>query len=356
MNVSKHRVWGVWLLCWLWLPTCVLAAKGSDATPWRGMVISLHTDRDEPEYRRRIGELADLGANSVGFIVITYQKTIDSIGLAPRRRAPKPATVGRLIDHAHAKGLRVFLLPVVEIDKPRPGVEDWRGEITPPRWDQWFDEYRRYLLGLARLAARHRVELLSIGSELTSSHGYPDQWARTAAAVRKVYAGRLIYSVNWYRFHTATFWSHVDYMGLSMYFELTDRRDRQPTPAQLTAAWQSVQPAILRWQRRYGRPLVITEVGYTSMNGTAQYPWDYNGVRLKEADGRARLDLEEQRLCYEALLAGWAPLPALAGLFIFAWDGEGGPTDLSYTPRGKPAEAVLRRWFRGEFQRTAPKH
>ena len=317
--------------------------------PWRGMMISLHADRDEPVYRRGIEQLAHLGADCVGFIVITYQDTIDSIGLSPRPWAPKPATVGRLVDHAHAQGLRVFILPVVEIDKPRPGVEDWRGEIVPPSWERWFEAYRRYLVGLAHLAARHRVDLLAIGSELTSSHAYPRQWARTAAAVRQVYAGQLIYSVNWYRFKTATFWQHVDYMGLSMYFELTDQRQQQPTLCELCAAWRGVQPAILRWQRRHGRPLLITEVGYTSMNGTAQYPWDYNGTRLKGPDGHAPVDLEEQRLCYEALLQSWAPVKELAGMFIFAWEGEGGPTDLSYTPRGKPAEAVLRRWFRGGF-------
>jgi len=52
------------------------------------------------------------------------------------------------------------------------------------------------------------------------------------------------------------------------------------------------------------------------------------------------------------LLETWGPVDPLAGMFIFAWEGRGGPTDLSYTPRGKPAEKVLQRWFRGEFRRA----
>ena len=31
--------------------------------------------------------------------------------------------------------------------------------------------------------------------------------------------------------------------------------------------------------------------------------------------------------------------------FLWNWFGRGGPDDGGFTPRGKPAEGVLRRWF-----------
>ena len=39
----------------------------------------------------------------------------------------------------------------------------------------------------------------------------------------------------------------------------------------------------------------------------------------------------------------------LAGALFWNWWGPGGPEDRWYTPKGKPAEAVLRRWFRREL-------
>jgi len=71
-------------------------------------------------------------------------------------------------------------------------------------------------------------------------------------------------------------------------------------------------------------------------DGAASRPWDYTV--------RAPVDLEEQRRCYAAFVDAWRGA-ALAGVYFWDWSGPGGASDAHYTPRGKPAEAVVRRWF-----------
>ncbi|MCB1733536.1 MAG: hypothetical protein KDI21_23895, partial [Halieaceae bacterium] len=78
------------------------------------------------------------------------------------------------------------------------------------------------------------------------------------------------------------------------------------------------------------------EVGYPSLDGAAIAPWDHTRG--------APVDLEEQRRAYAAATAALLEL-APAGVFFWTWLGEGGRFDRHYTPRGKPAEAVLRRYL-----------
>ena len=57
------------------------------------------------------------------------------------------------------------------------------------------------------------------------------------------------------------------------------------------------------------------------------------------------MDTEEQRRCYEAFCASWAKVEALHGVLFYEWWGEGGLEDAGYTPKDKPAEGVIRRFF-----------
>ncbi len=61
---------------------------------------------------------------------------------------------------------------------------------------------------------------------------------------------------------------------------------------------------------------------------------------------QARVDLQAQRVCYEAFAKVWNDEPALTGVYFWNWsDGPGGDNDNSYTPRNKPAMKVIQAWF-----------
>ena len=49
---------------------------------------------------------------------------------------------------------------------------------------------------------------------------------------------------------------------------------------------------------------------------------------------------------YEAYFETWYGKPGFGGFLIWAWTpGHSGPDDRGYTPEGKPAEEVLRKWL-----------
>ncbi|RMF76353.1 MAG: hypothetical protein D6744_12415, partial [Planctomycetota bacterium] len=75
--------------------------------------------------------------------------------------------------------------------------------------------------------------------------------------------------------------------------------------------------------------------------GAATAPWNYYQNMKATPAGH-----EEQRRLYEAFLRAWDGADGLAGVIWWEWtDAPGGGEDFNYTPRGKPAEKVLRRWF-----------
>ena len=56
----------------------------------------------------------------------------------------------------------------------------------------------------------------------------------------------------------------------------------------------------------------------------------------------------EQADCHETIFRAFFERPSFAGMFWWKWPfhgRSGGLTDASYTPVGKPAEAILRKWY-----------
>src|SRR5207253_649355 len=107
--------------------------------------------------------------------------------------------VERTIAEAHAAGLAVFLFPILRLERQGP-PDEWRGTLTPRDRAALFSSYTRALVRLARLAERRGVELLSVGSELSTLDGDRAPWVPLVAAVRAVYRGALTYSGNWDHF------------------------------------------------------------------------------------------------------------------------------------------------------------
>jgi hypothetical protein len=120
------------------------------------------------------------------------------------------------------------------------------------------------------------------------------------------------------------------------YWELT--ADLDASTAALTAAWTAPKGELVRWAEGLDRPVVLTEVGYPSLDGGAAWPWDETRT--------APVDLEEQTRAYRAFVAAWSGEQRLQGVYFWNWFGFGGPRDGNYTPRGKPAAEVIRRWYR----------
>lgn len=313
--------------------------KPGPAVPYHGMAFQIHHVHEcVPKAKRLIREIADLGADTVMISNPAYQENAGSSRLEIKEDVtPSGEEWHTIISYAHDNGLRVIMMPIVLLSSPR-GTE-WRGVISPPSWDEWFDQYRDILLHFARIAEDNDVEVLMVGSELVSTEKFTDRWYEVIRAVREVYKGKLSYSANWDHYKVVSFWDKLDLIGMTSYYMLSS--ERNPSEQTLLDAWAPIKRGILHWQSRIGKPLLFTEVGWCSQEGASIYPWDYHQNKKASAAGH-----EEQKNCYRAFMETWRDTAEVGGVIWWEWnDSEGGPADYNYTPRGKPAEIELRKWF-----------
>lgn len=316
-----------------------LAAPAPTPPPMRGFALGVYRKMGEPrpwDYAGELDELQRLGVTHVSMVVSWKQRDVRANTIAPDAQTTIPdAALRALLRGAARRGLKVLLFPILELEVRRP--LEWRGTLKPTDLDAWWKAYARFVLHYAQIAADEGVAVYSVGSELVSTEAWRDRWYALISAVEKRYSGELLYSANWDHFEPVSFWERLDYVGVTAYHELTRAPDAPQV--ELAKAWAKPRDALIAFARRVKKPVVITEVGYTSQDGAAIHPWDYTS--------RAAIDLEEQRRCYAGFVEAWAGVPELHGVFFWNWFGAGGKTDGSYTPRGKPAEGVVRGWYGG---------
>lgn len=293
------------------------------------------------EYKKSIDEIADLGADAVKFVVDARQENGASARIyLDLRMTPTPGQLGELIRHAKERDLRVILMPIVLLDRPRDN--EWRGKIAPLQdnggWNEWWKSYRAMLGHYAWIAEINEVDVLVVGSELLSTQSQTDQWRRTIRDVRKTYKGRLTYSANWDNYREVTFWDELDLIGMNSYWKFGTDRDPQPSVEQIEQRWADIQRDLLQFIGSQGKPLLFLEIGWFSQNNVAYEPWDYT----RNQPG----DVQLQKRLYEGFFRAWWGQPLLGGFSIWEWTpGDGGEDDTGYTPEGKPAEEVLRAWL-----------
>lgn len=307
---------------------------------YRGMVVGLFPWQDEqPDYYHDFVEMRQLGINAVSVNFNWFMDNIHGSEVVAGRadywnQTPTDEILIETIVSAHHAGLRVMLFPAIYMLNLKRG--EWRGRINPARgWDVWFSSYRRHMIRLAQIAEQHRVEALCVGIELISAESHDEHWRALVRELRDVFSGHLFYSSNWDARYKHAWFDDLDFLGMNAYYELS--HDANPTFRELAAEWNRIRRTLKNWREHFDKPLIITELGYQSKDGTIGRPWDYF---LQGA-----VDVDEQRLAYESFFATWFEDTDLAGVFFYQWFGEGGPRDDSYTPRGKPAADTMRDWF-----------
>lgn len=301
----------------------------------RGVALGHYTDIKSAELELKLKELVALGSSHVSMVVSWSMHDVRSTKIAPRKDyTTYEKVLRRMIARAHAHGLKVILFPIIDVQNRKP--LEWRGTIKPKSWDEWWRSYKRFIHHYANVAKREGVDIFCVGSELVTTEKMRDRWARLIKSIRAIYRGKLLYSANWDHYEPVVFWDLVDVVGLTAYYQLATRKDADE--AAMVDAWRKVRDRIAGWARRIRRRIVFTEVGYPSLDGGAVHPWDYT-------QGTAP-DMEEQRRAFSAFVRAWDGVGELAGVVFWDWYGEGGPKDTSYTPRNKPAQEVIRRWFK----------
>ncbi|MBI1909406.1 MAG: hypothetical protein HYS22_04475 [Deltaproteobacteria bacterium] len=310
------------------------------ATPYqKGVALGLFYKEPYYDYSGHLREIKAVGGQSVSLVVSWYQKNVTASEIYSKTvrqgdfQTFPDERLRQTIRQAHAAGLKVFLFPILRLEHREP--KQWRGTLKPADKERWFENYRRFILHYAKLASEGKVELFSVGSELCSLEGEQTFWLKLIGEVRSRYSGKLIYSANWDHYEPVKFWSALDYLGLTGYYELSAVKN--PTLAGLVGRWKEIQRSLENWQKKQGKKIIFTEIGYPSIDGTSIYPWDYTRTDA--------IDVEEQALCYEAFFQAWHNYPTFGGVYFWNWYGAGGLQDPNYTPKGKPAEKILKKWY-----------
>lgn len=336
-----------------WLYIAALVVSGTQEPPQskashypgKGVVLGLYSKIEDYSYEAPVREIASLGADSVCFIVRGAMAGISSteidLGVGP---VPSDDRVLKTIRQAQEAGLDVHLLPILVLRKT-VGEGEWRGSIKPDSWDAWFESYRRFILHYARLAQEGGVSCFAVGSELCTSEKHEEHWRSIIREVRQVYKGSLLYSANWDHYQGVAFQDDLDYLGVTGYGKLHTEEEAASLEdahavESMKKRWLEIRGELVAWSRHWGKPIVLTEVGYASQKGITAHPWNYLASK--------KVDEKIQDQAYRALFEAWHDEPRLAGMFIFDWWGNGGPDDSGYTARGKLAEKRLRAWLRQE--------
>ena len=221
--------------------------------------------------------------------------------------------------------------------------QTWRGQLnpkTPEAWTEFWANYRRFILHYADLAQSTNVEMLVIGVELDQTVvDHADQWRRIIRDVRARYQGKIVYAANWDAFDRTPFWSELDYIGVQFYPPLAESpgEDISAMRRRLDAALDAVGETA----KKVSKPVLLTEVGYRAVRGTAVHPHEWPDPNARE------VDVEAQARAYEVLLTGLKQRPFVKGIFLWKWytneEGDEGPA--GFSPRDKPAAGLIRQAF-----------
>lgn len=306
-----------------------------------------------PAFERTLDEIVRIGGTAIALTPFGRVGDLTGVGVDLTFEAPfaeNAAAIERAIRQAHARGLRVMLVPHLWVESG-----GWRGEIDPGSeegWDRFIASYGAFLRAWAAVAERARVEILSCGVELRSWVTSPraPRFAALVREVRAIYGGLVTYSANWDDVEYTIILPELDLIGINAFYPLAEKDDA--SEVELLAGGARVRERVAALAELWQRPVLFTEIGYTTRPNTAIRPWEWpdkmTGVKVDE---------HAQAQAYRALIAPLLDEPRFAGFFV--WRVYADPDDVSqeaawgFSPRGKLAELVVRDAFAASWAADA---
>jgi Ca2+-binding RTX toxin-like protein len=296
--------------------------------------------------------IASLGSNSIELTarIWTQTGTTDTV-IADPAKTESDASLLAGFQAAHADGLSVVFRAAIS---PLNGTPT--SSMAPSDVGAFFASYKAEIVHLATIAQQGGVETFAIGNEMSSLTGaqYRGYWTDLISAVRQVYHGELTYSAATDEASKVSFWDQLDTIGVNTYPPLTS--SNTPTVQDLVHAWSEVPinpywAAALEYKspvdflhalsEQYSKPVLMTEVGYRSIDGTAIAPgsWTSNGTPNNSAQADA----------YNAFFQVWTAHGGswLKGVELWQWDLNNQYNSNGYSPMGKPAAAIVSQYFHG---------
>ena len=284
--------------------------------------------------------LQTLHVNTVAIVPYTYMPSpfkSQGLNIPKRLGSETDETVIYSLHRSKLLGFMTLLKPQIWLSG------SWTGEIAMTNnhdWQIFLDKYERWILHYAFLAARYKVDVFSLGVEMTKvSMAYPAFWTKLAAKVRFIYDGKITYSANWYQeFEAIKFWQDLDYVSINAYYPLS--QDNNPTKLDLKQAFETIFTKLDQVAKRHQKPLLFTEIGFRS----SEAPWKSPHSSPQSSNYRP----DHQVLCYE-VVCEVLKNKTYAGIYWWKWPSfldYAQQHPLSFTPCGKEAENIIKNYFK----------
>ena len=269
------------------------------------------------------------------------------------------------IIRAHELGFGILLKPHLDL------VYDpqyWRGDIgvgfNESQWNQWFDEYEKFILYYANIAAQYGIEVFAASTELAEVSKQEQHWRELIPKIRETYHGILTDAAAGSNGATLAdsevqqkqWWDLMDIIGVDEYYiakhyEIIN--NTYPTMNQLLDKWKIIENQLLNLTKVWNKPVIFTEIGYCSGVNMSCFS---NG--LSPPNPQANNDsLQSQALQYEAAFVAMSQYEWWLGAFWWNWNTDaafGGFNNSCCEPKYKPAEDVIRTWYRATEPPPAP--
>lgn len=301
-----------------------------------------------PYTEELLDELVALGTTWVSITPFGRVWSLESTEILMDFEAPyedNREAIGRFVEQAHARGLRVLLIPHLWVE-----MGGWRGEMNPGggrEWPAYQRAYRDFVMAWANDAARFGVDAFSVGVECKSwSARFGGYWDALIGEIRGVFPGLLTYSANWDEAEDVVFWDRLDFVGINAFYPLASHNEA--TFAEYVEGATRNRDAVRDLAILFDKPVLFVEVGYTTRSNAAVEPWlwpdDMQGVVI---------DQVEQARALRAVFGAFLGEPWFAGFFIWRYyanlDDVSQEAEWGFSPHGKLAERVLHEAFVSEW-------
>lgn len=282
--------------------------------------------------------VAAIGANWAATIPFAFMPSHTrpelSFDLAWQWKGERIDGVRNYVRELHAQGISVMIKPQIWISHGT-----YTGEILLDSEADWLileENYKKYILAFARVAAEEKAEMVCIGTELKHFvEDRPDFWKGLIADIRSIYDGKLTYAANWDDFDKVSFWGDLDFIGVDAYFPVSKKN--KATVKQLIKGWKPHKTKMDSLSLKLKRPVLFTEYGYRSIDGCAMKPWDYSD----EGQQNEKSQVIALHALYEVF---WKDYNYCGG-FLWKWypdhENAGGPTNKMFTVQNKKAQKTV---------------
>jgi hypothetical protein len=312
--------------------------------------------------------LIEAGVSGAQWIILSPSWTFEnnanhSAGLLPGRD-PLASDIDQLMNLVNDAGMQLAIFPQPYLAPTEFGYWE-QAPLTYNWWQDWFEDYRRFILNYADYAELRNIPNLIIGGDGIAPaipggslpNGVPsnqpvdmnEKWLKLIEQVRSRYHGVLGFALPYPIRSEATsgILSNVDeiYIEISSPLASSD----SPSAGEIESRMgKFLDEEIYQLYATYSKPVTLG-IYYPSIDGGASGCLNFGKSCdrvMIDSDSNVTVDAIEQADVYQGILRAVVQRPWVSGVFSKGFNPSVAVVDTSSSIHGKPAMEVISYYFR----------